>query len=310
MVDIFLDTSVFIEHILGNFSIEKLVNKDRLFSSINVLEETFYKSIILKTFEKFGKISKYTAKKKYIKNPALYNDIIMFFEEFIDSLVREGHLKILEVDHEIFTLSVKISKRYGLLPNDALIAATCKHHAIRKIATFDPDFKRVDFLEIITPEYFFFVLQVFFFREAFSSESVFDKTFLKSFKEKGFIYPQDKHFVMEKIPGWIERLLLPKLNEITGEIKAIHTCIDAVEKGVASLRNEMMTKFKAADVKVESLRKETKGAIESLEKVMISRFEAVDSRFDSLEARIPVMEKMAEFEVRLAEIEKKLSVQA
>ncbi len=73
MVDIFLDTSVFIEHILGNFSIEKLVNKDRLFSSINVLEETFYKSIILKTFEKFGKISKYTAKKKYIKNTFLYS---------------------------------------------------------------------------------------------------------------------------------------------------------------------------------------------------------------------------------------------
>jgi len=39
MVDIFLDTSVFIEHILGNFSIVKLVNKDRLFSSINVLED-------------------------------------------------------------------------------------------------------------------------------------------------------------------------------------------------------------------------------------------------------------------------------
>ncbi|HJH26065.1 MAG TPA: hypothetical protein C5S37_04645 [Methanophagales archaeon] len=31
-----------------------------------------------------------------------------------------------------------------------LIAATCKHHGINKIATFDPDFKRVDFLEIIT----------------------------------------------------------------------------------------------------------------------------------------------------------------
>ena len=153
MVDIFLDTTVFIEHILGNFSIEKLVNKVRLFSSINVLEETFYKSIILKTFEKFGKISKYTAKEKYIKNPALYyNDIIMFFEEFIDFLVREGHLKILEVDHEIFMSSVKISKRYGLLPNDALIAATCKHYGIKKIVTSDPDFKRVDFLEIITPD--------------------------------------------------------------------------------------------------------------------------------------------------------------
>jgi hypothetical protein len=31
------------------------------------------------------------------------------------------------------------------------------------------------------------------------------------------------------------------------------------------------------------------------------------SRFDSLETRIPVMEKMAEFEVRLTEIEKKLA---
>ena len=101
---------------------------------------------------------------------------------------------------------------------------------------------------------------------------------------------------MEKIPGWIERLLLPKLNEITGEIKAIYTRIDAVEKGVTSLRNEMMTKFEAADVKVDS-------KFEAVD----SRFDAVDSRFDSLEARLPVMEKMAEFEVRLVELERKLA---
>ena len=42
--------------------------------------------------------------------------------------------------------------KYKLLPNDALIAATCKHHGIKKIATFDPDFKRVDFLEVFTLE--------------------------------------------------------------------------------------------------------------------------------------------------------------
>jgi len=34
---------------------------------------------------------------------------------------------------------------------------------------------------------------------------------------------------------------------------------------------------------------------------MDSRLDAVDSRVDSLEARLPVMEKMAEFEVRLAD---------
>jgi len=38
------------------------------------------------------------------------------------------------------------------LIDDALIAATCKHYGIRKIATFDPDFKRVNFLEVITLE--------------------------------------------------------------------------------------------------------------------------------------------------------------
>ncbi|OFV67733.1 MAG: protein containing PilT protein [Candidatus Syntrophoarchaeum caldarius] len=35
------------------------------------------------------------------------------------------------------------------LPNDALITATCKHYGIGKIATFDSDFKRVGFLEVV-----------------------------------------------------------------------------------------------------------------------------------------------------------------
>ena len=100
-----------------------------------------------------------------------------------------------------------------------------------------------------------------------------------------------------------------KTKQITGEIKAIHTRIDAVEKGIvslrsetkteiASLRTEMLVKFESADDKVESFRKETKTEIASLRNEMLSRF-------DSLEARLPAMEKMAEFEVRLLEVEKK-----
>ena len=42
-----------------------------------------------------------------------------------------------------------IMRTYKLLPNDALIAATCRHYGIRKIATFDEDFKRLDFLEVV-----------------------------------------------------------------------------------------------------------------------------------------------------------------
>jgi len=44
---------------------------------------------------------------------------------------------------------VEIISKYGLLPNDALIVATCKYYGINKIVTFDSDFKRVDFLEVM-----------------------------------------------------------------------------------------------------------------------------------------------------------------
>jgi uncharacterized protein len=38
--------------------------------------------------------------------------------------------------------------KYKLLPYDALIASTCMSKGITKIANFDRDFYRVDFLEI------------------------------------------------------------------------------------------------------------------------------------------------------------------
>ena len=58
-------------------------------------------------------------------------------------------LIVLELNEAIFEASKEIIKRYYLLPNDALIAATYKSYGIKKIATFDSDFKRVDFLVIL-----------------------------------------------------------------------------------------------------------------------------------------------------------------
>ncbi len=39
----------------------------------------------------------------------------------------------------------------------------------------------------------------------------------------------------EKIPSWIERLLLPKLSALEGEIKAIHGEIKAVNTRIDSV---------------------------------------------------------------------------
>ena len=65
-------------------------------------------------------------------------------------IIQNNLIKVLDLNTQIFKDYYLFSKIYGLPPNDALIAATCKHYGINKIATFDPDFKRVDFLEIIT----------------------------------------------------------------------------------------------------------------------------------------------------------------
>jgi hypothetical protein len=64
-------------------------------------------------------------------------------------LIQNNFIEVLDLNLQIFEDSYLFSRTYGLLPNDALIAAACKHYGIRKIATFDPDFKRLDFLEVI-----------------------------------------------------------------------------------------------------------------------------------------------------------------
>jgi hypothetical protein len=44
---------------------------------------------------------------------------------------------------------VKMELAKTLMPNDAMIASTCLKHEISKIATFDSDFLRVDWLSVI-----------------------------------------------------------------------------------------------------------------------------------------------------------------
>ena len=44
---------------------------------------------------------------------------------------------------------VNLIESYGLLPNDALIAAAALRHGIDAVATFDEDFKRVQWLRVI-----------------------------------------------------------------------------------------------------------------------------------------------------------------
>jgi hypothetical protein len=129
----------------------------------------------------------------------------------------------------------------------------------------------------------------------------------------------------EKLPSWLERVLVSSLNEIGGELRAVNTRIDSTNERIDSMRNETKTEFGA-------LGKETRTEIESLRKEMRSKFEGVyikittlderiisvrnetksdfaglHYRFDSLEKRIPVIEEITALKLRIAEMEKKLA---
>ncbi len=134
---------------VGDETLIRLLKDYRIVTSPNVIEESFYKSLYLKTEDIFGKSGKYLLKEKYLKRKELYKEIYEYFSKFIKYLIDYGYLRILPINSEIVLTSIKISWEYNLLPNDALIAATCKYYGIKRIATFDEDFKRIDFLEVV-----------------------------------------------------------------------------------------------------------------------------------------------------------------
>ena len=63
-------------------------------------------------------------------------------------LIEERDISILPINDDPDDWSNAMI-RYNLLPNDAMIASTCRKHEIFKIATFDSDFLRVDWLSVI-----------------------------------------------------------------------------------------------------------------------------------------------------------------
>jgi len=147
---VFVDTSFFIDFFRGKKEAKEIYEQivsEELYTSLNVLEETTYILMKLKAFDLTGIKEHYDLIKELKKNEKVYGDCFNLSKEFFYSLLKWS-VTVLSI-----TLSwddvLEVMEKYHLLPNDALIAATCKHYGIKKIATFDPDFKEVDFLEVI-----------------------------------------------------------------------------------------------------------------------------------------------------------------
>ncbi len=144
----FIDTSVILKVIIENKVelLEKL-SEYTLHTSTNVLEEAGFKIIITSVLEelKAERLSFFKIKDEFERG--IGEKIIAGRLHILNFL--KSRFIVLPIDEVVFDISKEIVEKFKLLPNDALIAATCKHHGINKIASFDEDFKRVDFLEVL-----------------------------------------------------------------------------------------------------------------------------------------------------------------
>lgn len=88
----------------------------------------------------------------------------------------------------------------------------------------------------------------------------------------------------EKVPGWVQRLLIPTL-----------------EAKVRSVVAEELAKFeKTVDARFEAL----DSKMDARFKAVNAKIEVVNTRIDSLEKQFPTLKELAEIKARLSQIEK------
>ena len=124
---------------------EILSRETELAINLRILDETLFTLTRMEAYKNLN-IRRLSELREYVRKHGLssFNDIITNVVEFIQSL----DIAILE-DRGSLDEVVETMKTYNLLPGDAIIAVTCKHHGITTIASFDEDFKRIKWINTI-----------------------------------------------------------------------------------------------------------------------------------------------------------------
>ena len=145
---VFVDTSFFVEFFKGSKEAgvvyEDFLLNGLVCSSLNVLEETTY--VLVKRLGLDRSVSVWDL----ADDESVFGECLDIVVDFYDSLMSDLDVSFLSMDFS-WDKVLDVCRKYRLLPNDGLIATICMSHGISKIASFDEDFRRVDFLEIVEP---------------------------------------------------------------------------------------------------------------------------------------------------------------
>jgi len=141
-MDLFLDTSFIIPLIIETDTTHRARDFFSSFSgtcavSMSVYEESFFVGLRIIAEDEFG----FTGTVKLKEH--ILNKGYGFADEFIRNMNDVFSGLVIVSDSSNLSAITEIARNHALLPNDALIVATCREHSIPKIATFDRDFSKI-----------------------------------------------------------------------------------------------------------------------------------------------------------------------
>lgn len=125
----------------------------------------------------------------------------------------------------------------------------------------------------------------------------------------------------EKIPGWIERLLLPRLSslegdikefrgEARGELKSIHTRLDSVEKEVRAELKAINARLDAVEkglnARLDLVEKGLTARLSSVENGLNARLDAVEKGLEDLKSRMTLIQDVAMLKAEVKELKQSL----
>ncbi len=138
-----IDTNVIIKYYTGDIEARKALEPVINGEITGFINNIIFSEVIFILLKLLTGMKAYELKKK----PPIIKDIIKKIDKQI-MFLREYFVE-LEISEDVKQMALAVMSQYGLLPNDALIAATCKQNGIGTIVTFDEDFKRIPWLKVV-----------------------------------------------------------------------------------------------------------------------------------------------------------------
>jgi len=141
---VFFDSNVFLKYLAGVEDAKKLIGKVEDGEWKGYVNDIVISEVVYGYLRLALDVSRYRLRKYVIEytdrvKELLEQDVYPLFTDFEHLPISIGIENLIEY-----------MTKYRLLPNDALIVATCRAYNINNIATFDEDLKRVPWINVLS----------------------------------------------------------------------------------------------------------------------------------------------------------------